>query len=111
MIFETLKTLHRSRPAAPKPGILIQRRGLKWIFIFGFWTLCGFLYATTIYFETRLAGMSHSWGRMLAWQLLSWYGWGGLTPLILWLGRRFSIERSSWKRGLLAHLLIAPIAS
>lgn len=79
---------------------------IKWGLIFSFWTVLGLLYTTQIYVGMRLEGMSHSFWRLLAWQLLGcWYGWLVFTPLILWLGRRFPIERPSWKRNLPVHLI------
>jgi LytS/YehU family sensor histidine kinase len=40
---------------------------------------------------------------------LVWYVWGGLSPLILLLGRKFPVEGSLWWRGLLLHLGVAAI--
>jgi signal transduction histidine kinase len=85
---------------------------LKWTILFGFWTLFSFLYANQIYFEMRhTPGMHHSWWRIAFWQLLVWYTWGCLTPIILGLGRRFPGEGASWLRGLLVHLPLSVIVA
>ena len=83
-----------------------RRQGLlKWGLIFCFWTVLGALYTSQLYVSTRLHGMDHSFWRMLAWQLLGcWYGWVAFTPLILWLGKHFPVERRSWKRHLPIHI-------
>jgi hypothetical protein len=83
------------------------RRGwlLKWGLNFCFWTVLGLFYSSQLYLGLRMEGMNHSFLRILAWQLLGcWYGWVVLTPLILWLGKRFPIERASWKRNLPLHM-------
>lgn len=85
-------------------GASAERR-LKWAIIFGLWTLFGILNATTIYFETRYVGMSHSWWKMVVWQVLTWDVWACFAPLILWLGQRFSLDRVTWPRTLSVHLL------
>ena len=83
---------------------------LKWAILFGFWTLFSFLSANQIYFEMRhTPGMNHSWWRIAFWQLLVWYVWGFLTPVILSLGRRVPGERELWLRGLLVHLPVSLI--
>ena len=85
---------------------------LKWAILFGFWTLFSFLYANQIYFEMRhTPGMNHSWWRIAFWQLVVWYAWGLLTPIILGLGRRFPGERSSWLKGLAVHLPVSVIVA
>ena len=79
---------------------------LKWGLIFCFWTVLGVLYTSQLYVSTRLHGMDHSFWRMLAWQLLGcWYVWVLFTPLILWLGKHFPVERRTWKRHLPLHII------
>jgi hypothetical protein len=78
---------------------------LKWATLFGFWTFFSFLYANQIYFEMlHNPRMHHSWWRIAFWQLVAWYIWGCLTPLIYNLGRRFPCEGRTWVKGLLVHL-------
>ncbi|MGH9821807.1 MAG: sensor histidine kinase [Blastocatellia bacterium] len=48
---------------------------------------------------------------MAIWQLLVFYVWIALTPVILSLGRRFTLERSQWLRSLSAHLLCGSVVS
>ncbi|MGH9900914.1 MAG: sensor histidine kinase [Pyrinomonadaceae bacterium] len=88
-----------------------RRRWLTWAVVFGFWTLFAFIYASQIYLGTRAEGMTHSYWRMLAWQLSGWYVWGLFTPLILRLGRRFPVGRSSWARAVIVHLPACAILS
>lgn len=86
-------------------GLPGNRRLLAWGLIFCFWTVLGLFYTSQLYISTRLHGMDHSFWRMLAWQLLGcWYVWVLYTPLILWMGKHFPVERSSWKRHLPLHV-------
>jgi len=34
-----------------------------------------------------------------------WYGWAVLAPVVLWVARRFPLERDMWKRSIFAHLV------
>src|SRR4030095_52163 len=83
-----------------------------WLIIFGFWTFFSFLYANQIYFEMlHNPNMHHSWWRIAFWQLLVWYVWGFLSPLILTLGRRFPLEGKARLRGLLVHIVACVVLS
>lgn len=46
------------------------------------------------------------WRYLVAW-LLGVYTWALLTPVILWLGRRFAIEHGNWQRRTALHLLLS----
>jgi two-component system LytT family sensor kinase len=81
------------------------RRRLTWVLVVGFWAFFAVLNASQLYLGMRAEGMSHSFGRVLAWQVLGWAPWACLTPLVLWLGRRFPVERSALARSLPAHAL------
>jgi two-component system LytT family sensor kinase len=88
-----------------------QRGWLKWIALSGFWTFIALLYGNQTYFFMRAEGMMHQWWRIIFWQILVWNTWTALTPLILWAGRRFPIERATWKRGVIEHLPIFAVVS
>jgi two-component system, LytTR family, sensor kinase len=50
------------------------------------------------------------WHYLVAW-LLGVYIWALLTPALLWLGRRFPVERSNWLRRIALHLLLSGVFS
>ena len=81
-----------------------SRRWLKWGGIFGLWSILGFLYASQLYLGLLHEGMSHSFWRISVWQIVGcWWPWAVVTPPILWLGKRFPVEKSSLARSLLIH--------
>ncbi len=47
----------------------------------------------------------------LFWQLPQWWFWAAATPLVLFLGRRFPIERGRWILSLPLHLVACAILS
>ena len=91
---------------APEP-----RRRVVWAVVFGIWTFFAVLNASQVFIGMRAEGMDHSFGTMLAWQLSNWYLWALLTPLILWLGRRFPFERARWARSLAVHFLFCALVA
>ena len=84
-----------------------RRWFLCWGLVFGFWTFFSFFNGNQIFFGMRAEGMNHSWWRIVGWQFLVWHIWTAWTPLVILIGRRFPIERSSWARNLLIHIPLA----
>jgi two-component system LytT family sensor kinase len=78
-------------------------RRLRWLFIIGFWTFFGALNGSQMYLGVRSEGMDISLSRVFAWQMLGWIPWVLLTPAVLWLGRRFPLERPKLARNLSVH--------
>ncbi len=83
----------------------MQRRGLKWTAIWGVWTLFGFLFASQVALQSRLSENPPPFWRVLLWQLFSGYLWFAISPVILWLGRRFPFEGGKWKTSIPIHLV------
>ena len=84
---------------------LTSPRSYQLVLIFGFWSAIGLLYGGALLVETESERMGHSSARILLYQILYWNLWTCLTPLILWLGKRYPLEQSTWKRSLPVHLL------
>jgi signal transduction histidine kinase len=87
-------------------GGVWRQRGARLAFIWGVWTLVGFFFASQIYVYFARTEHPTSLAKSLAWQMLAVYLFAVSTPLVLWLARRFRIERSNWRRRLLAHFLV-----
>ena len=83
---------------------LARRRCMKWLLIFGCWTLFGLFFLSQSYIQQAYAGRPFEWKRLLAVWMCSAYLWALLTPMVLYLARRFPIELKNWRRGFLFHL-------
>src|SRR5438045_5244889 len=82
-----------------------RQRATRLAFVWGVWTLVGLFVASQlcVYFARteKAVGLLKS----VAWQVLAVYVFALSTPLVLWLARRFRIERSNWRRALAVHML------
>jgi two-component system, LytTR family, sensor kinase len=85
-------------------GILARNRLLKWFAILLGWAFLGVIYASPIYVEVRNEGMKHAAYRIFSWGILIWCAWAPLTPVMIWLARRYSLVGAAWKRSVLVHL-------
>jgi signal transduction histidine kinase len=71
--------------------------------IFGAWTLFGLFFAGQAYLGHAVVGRAQSWTDPLWRWMLCAYAWALLTPLVMWLSRRFPFDRRRWPLALLVH--------
>ena len=90
----------------PSDAPIIANPWLRWGIMFGVYTLITlFFYSQSIVgYTTR--SLPIPWVPVFINELTYWYLWMLFTPLILWFARRNRIERTSWQRGITAHLLL-----
>ena len=82
----------------------MRSSGMKWVAIIAAWVTLGFIYGGQVYLETEAEGMGHSPWRIISWGVLIWLAWAPLTPVMVWLARKFSLIAGNWKLGLIIHL-------
>jgi two-component system LytT family sensor kinase len=82
----------------------LQRRWVRWLLVFGVWTLFGLI-------DTGQSRILHNtptepfpWMASLAFGVSDWYIWALLTPLIVWTVRRFPLGQQNWPLRLPLHL-------
>ena len=85
-------------------GTLLQRRWIRGVIIVAAWTMLATFLTSQMYLAYSRREIPIRWERIFFVELIYAYIWAALTPLILWLARRFPIERLSWVRSLLVHL-------
>jgi two-component system LytT family sensor kinase len=83
---------------------MLKRRWIRWLLAFLGWTCVAVFFASQTYLSYKYSGgQAHLW-LVLKMNLVEWYVWGFLAPGIVWLARRFPLERDSWLRSLTIHL-------
>jgi len=81
-----------------------RRSELKWGLITIGWTLYGFFFASQFIVTRAYLGRPLRVGGTLASWLICAFLWLAATPLVLWLARRFPLERRQWVTSGLIHL-------
>lgn len=95
-------TLRRESSVSGLPAPLrLARRLLPLLLI---WAVPGFITASQAYFYAQAKDPTYPFSRALLMQLPAWEYWAFATPLILAVGRRWPLERGTWRRSLAAHL-------
>ena len=82
-----------------------ERRWAQWALVLGLWTLVGFIFGNQIYWGFLYTERPIPLSGALLWQMGAAYWAALLTPLMLWLARRFRIERPRVRRNLIIHIL------
>jgi len=76
---------------AGEPPVSRERRASFAIIIFAIATVVAVLYSLERYFYRRLLGQEVSLGQLVPAELVFTYLWALLTPLVMWMGRRFPV--------------------
>ena len=71
--------------------------------LFACWTLYGIFFAAQATIQQSYMGRPVTWWNNFAAWLICGYLWAALTPLILYLSRRFPIERRNWPKTAFLH--------
>ena len=87
----------------------LNSRAAKWIGIWAVWTLFGFFFASQFALQNQLSRNPLPFWQILSWQMVSGYVWFALSPLIIFLARRFPFEEGKWKTSLPIHLVASVV--
>ncbi|MGD9562147.1 MAG: sensor histidine kinase [Pyrinomonadaceae bacterium] len=87
----------------------LERKYLKWLAIWGLWTLFGLFFTSQVTLQSQVFPNPTPFWRVLMWQLFSGYLWFLISPVVLWLGRRFTFDDGKWKMSIPIHLAASVI--
>jgi signal transduction histidine kinase len=95
--------------ADPRPPALLARPWVRWAAVVVVWTVVGLFYATRPYLNALALQRPLPTSSVVAANLLDAYVWALFTPAIVWLTRRFPLDRARWRSSLVVHLLAAVV--
>src|SRR5829696_1517635 len=84
---------------------LRKRKFVKWLGIWAVWTLFALFFASQFALQNQLSANPVPFWRILSWQLVSGYIWFGISPLILYLARRFPFDEGRWRTSIPVHVI------
>jgi two-component sensor histidine kinase len=74
-------------------------------------TALGLFFTAQIYYSALHSHHNVSWAQALYWAFGDWYEWALLSPLLLWLSRRFPFNSTSWFKSAVVHLVAGALIS
>ncbi len=81
----------------------------RWVLGFLCCNLLALISASRIHLIYLYSGNPLPFSRVLRAALVDWYAWGAMVPLIVWLVKRFPLERGRWARPAAIHLTAAVV--
>src|SRR5215212_5337635 len=100
-----------SDPVMDDTESILSRRLVRYGLIWGVWTIVGLFFTTQIYVSDYVAKQPIRYTRPLLVQTSACYLWALATPLVLWLSRRYCIQRHNWLRRSAFHFVFSLILS
>lgn len=82
-----------------------NRKFVKWVGIWSVWTLFALFFASQFALQNQFSPNPVAFWRILVWQLVSGYIWFGISPLILFLARRFPFDEGRWRTSIPVHVV------
>jgi two-component system LytT family sensor kinase len=80
---------------------------LRWLLGLAAYTLLGLLFTSQVWIDYAYARHPLPWWRAAAVALADWYLSALLTPCVVWLARRFRIDRRHWAGSLMVHIPVS----
>jgi signal transduction histidine kinase len=86
-----------------------HRGWIKWMLIAAGWSLFGIFFASESVVTRAYSGRPLNVGQTVTVWLICAYIWLAATPFILMLARRFPLDRQSWLKNSLVHILLSSV--
>lgn len=86
---------------------MLSRPLVRFGLIFGVWTIVALFFSTQVYVMYYAERQPIRYFQGFLVQASACYLWALATPLVLWLARRFCMERHNWLRRALLHFLFS----
>jgi len=85
----------------------IVKRLVRLGVIWGMWTLVALFFSTQVFMMYYSERQPIPYKRAFLVQASACYLWAAVTPLVLWLARRFRIDRQNWLRKVVLHFFFS----
>ena len=105
-----MESTDQIEPQLPLENAL-QKRWLRLTLIWGSWTVACLFFTTQVYLLYFREEKPIPFRRALLMQGVICFLWALATPLVLWLARRFQVERNNWLRRVSLHFMFGVVLS
>jgi two-component system LytT family sensor kinase len=92
-------------------GGLLQKRRFRLALIWGIWTIVALFFSTQVYMMYYSENQPIPYAKAFFVQASACYLWALVTPLVLWLARRYRIDRHNWQKKVLLHIGLSIVLS
>ena len=96
-----------NEPVMDDTDSILSRRLVRFGLIWGVWTIIALFFTTQVFVMASAEKQQVRYGRQFLIQTSACYLWALATPLVLWLARRYCIQRHNWLRRSAFHFAIS----
>ena len=86
---------------------LLRRRGVRFALIWGIWTIVALFFSTQVFMLYYSENLPIPYTKAFLVQGAACYLWALMTPVVLWLARRYRIDRHNWRNKVLFHVVLS----
>jgi signal transduction histidine kinase len=87
---------------------LLEKRRTRFAMIWLIWTIVALFFSTQVYMMYYSSGnLPIPYAKAFFVQASACYLWALATPLVLWLARRYRIDRNNWQQRVLFHFFLS----
>ncbi len=104
---ESLANLEAASQDVPSLQRVWVKRLVRLGIIWGMWTIAALFFSTQVFMMYYSERQPIPYARAFLVQGSACYVWALVTPLVLWLARRFRIDREKWLRKVVLHFLFS----
>jgi two-component system, LytTR family, sensor kinase len=104
---ENLANLEAATHDVPRLQRIWVKRLVRLGIIWGMWTIAALFFSTQVFMMYYSERQPIPYARAFLVQGSACYVWALVTPLVLWLARRFRIDRENWLRKVVFHFLFS----
>ena len=90
---------------------LLQKRRVRLAMIWGIWTVVALFFSTQVYMMYYSGNQPIPYFKGFLVQASACYLWALVTPLVLWLARRYRIDRNNWQKKVFFHVVLSVFLS
>ncbi|MGH9370111.1 MAG: sensor histidine kinase, partial [Vicinamibacterales bacterium] len=83
----------------------------EWAAMWAGWTGLAVFFAVSTSLTYVSTGRTANWSTTLTRSVSEWWLWALLTPLVVWLTRRFPLHGAAWKRSLWIHVAAGTVVA
>ena len=86
---------------------LVEKRPMRLVLIWVIWTIVALFFSTQVFMMYYSENQPIPYAKAFFVQAAACYLWALVTPLVLWLARRFRIDRNNWHKKVCFHVALS----
>jgi two-component system, LytTR family, sensor kinase len=86
---------------------LVEKRPMRLVLIWVIWTVVALFFSTQVFMMYYSENQPIPYAKAFFVQAAACYLWALVTPLVLWLARRYRIDRNNWHKKVFFHVALS----